>query len=123
MSDAEIADTFIGNPSAHEAAGRLVALANQHGAVNNVSVIVLLVLGDSLEPGGRSRPSLGYSGRAHHRAESSPRTGALTSTLKCRLDHLFQRTTLSAKSYRKRRRGAQREREGRHRPISTARYL
>ena len=54
--DAEIADTLISSPSAHEAAGRLVALANQHGGEDNVSVIVLRILGDSLEPGSRATP-------------------------------------------------------------------
>jgi serine/threonine protein phosphatase PrpC len=54
VSDAEIADTLISNPSAQEAAGRLVALANQYGGVDNVSVIVLRILGDSLEPAYRS---------------------------------------------------------------------
>ena len=53
VPDAEIADTLISNPSAQQAAGRLVALANQHGGVDNVSVIVLRILGDSLEPGYR----------------------------------------------------------------------
>ena len=51
VSDGEIADALIGNPSAQEAAGRLVALANQYGGVDNVSVIVLRLPGDSLEPG------------------------------------------------------------------------
>jgi PPM family protein phosphatase len=45
VPDAEIADTLITNPSAQEAAGRLVALANQHGGEDNVSVIVLHILG------------------------------------------------------------------------------
>jgi serine/threonine protein phosphatase PrpC len=49
--DAEIAEILISNPSAQEAAGRLVALANQHGGVDNVSVIVLRILGDCPEPG------------------------------------------------------------------------
>ena len=48
VPEAEIADTLLSNPSAQEAAGRLVALANQHGGEDNVSVIVLRILGDSL---------------------------------------------------------------------------
>jgi serine/threonine protein phosphatase PrpC len=51
VSDAEIADTLISNPSAQEAAGRLVALANQYGGVDNVSAIVLRILGESPESG------------------------------------------------------------------------
>jgi serine/threonine protein phosphatase PrpC len=54
VPDAEITDTLINNPSAQEAAGRLVALANQKGGVDNVSVIVLHILGDSLEPAYRT---------------------------------------------------------------------
>lgn len=54
VSDAEIADTLIACPSAQDAAGRLVALANQYGGVDNVSVIVLRILGDSAEPRHRS---------------------------------------------------------------------
>lgn len=48
--DAEIADILVSSPSAQEAASRLVTLANQHGGVDNVSVIVLRILGDSAEP-------------------------------------------------------------------------
>jgi serine/threonine protein phosphatase PrpC len=46
-SDAEIAETLIHCPSARDAAGRLVTLANQHGGLDNVSVIVLRILGDA----------------------------------------------------------------------------
>lgn len=51
VPDAEIADTLINCHSAQDAAGRLVALANQNGGLDNVSVIVLRILGDSAEPG------------------------------------------------------------------------
>ena len=47
VPDAEIADTLISNPSAQQAAGLLVALAKQHGGEDNVSVIVLRIVGDS----------------------------------------------------------------------------
>jgi PPM family protein phosphatase len=50
VPDAEIAETLLTSPSAQDAAGRLVALANQYGGVDNVSVIVLRILGDSAEP-------------------------------------------------------------------------
>jgi len=56
VPDAEIASTLIGNSSAQEAASLLVALANQYGGVDNVSVIVLRILGDSTELGYRSGP-------------------------------------------------------------------
>jgi len=56
VPDSEIASTLISNPTAQEVAGRLVALANQYGGVDNVSVIVLRILGDSTEPGDRSGP-------------------------------------------------------------------
>jgi serine/threonine protein phosphatase PrpC len=54
VPDAQIEATLISEPSAQEAAGRLIALANQYGGVDNVSVIVLRILGDSLEPGNGS---------------------------------------------------------------------
>jgi PPM family protein phosphatase len=47
VPDAEIANTLISNPSAQQAAGLLVALAKQHGGEDNVSVIVLRIVGDS----------------------------------------------------------------------------
>jgi serine/threonine protein phosphatase PrpC len=53
VPDAEIADTLIQCPSAQDAAGRLVALANQYGGVDNVSVIVLRIVGDSAQNGHR----------------------------------------------------------------------
>jgi serine/threonine protein phosphatase PrpC len=51
VPDAEIADTLINFPSAQDAAGHLVALANQYGGVDNVSVVVLRILQDSAEAG------------------------------------------------------------------------
>jgi serine/threonine protein phosphatase PrpC len=54
VPDAEIAATLIGSASSQEAAGRLVALANQHGGTDNVSVIVLRILGDCPEAGNGS---------------------------------------------------------------------
>jgi protein phosphatase len=48
VPDEEIASTLISNRSAQEAAGHLVALANQRGGEDNVSVIVLRILGDPL---------------------------------------------------------------------------
>ena len=56
VPDAEIASTLIGNSSAQEAAGLLVALAKKYGGVDNVSVIVLRILEDSLEPDYPSSP-------------------------------------------------------------------
>ena len=47
VPDAEISDTLIHCSSAQDAASRLVALANQHGGLDNVSVIVLRILGDA----------------------------------------------------------------------------
>jgi serine/threonine protein phosphatase PrpC len=56
VPDAEIAGILIGNSSAQEAAGLLVALAKKYGGVDNVSVIVLCILGDCPEPDLASAP-------------------------------------------------------------------
>jgi PPM family protein phosphatase len=50
VPDAEISETLLTSTSAQDAASRLVALANQHGGVDNVSVIVLRILVDSADP-------------------------------------------------------------------------
>jgi serine/threonine protein phosphatase PrpC len=47
VTDPEIASTLLTSTSAQEAADRLIALANEYGGVDNVSVIVLRVIQNS----------------------------------------------------------------------------